>query len=283
MSKSVSNIQCLGGVYRITCLLDGRTYIGSTKHKFQTRWNRHKSELNSGKHGNQYLQNAWNKYGSNVFEFCIIEPIKKLSDLIPSEQKWMDLYQSYVRANGFNISTIAGRPEHNALTRAKISAKHKGRVITPEWRQNISKGGKGKLVSAETRARMSESFSKRKYSAEVKAQMSARRKGGKATEVAKKNMSIAQTGRKHTTETRLKIAASNRRRGISSSTKAKIGNSNASSWLLTTPKGDVITIQNLKQFCRENGLTATCMQRVAYGQATHHKQWQCQKVSNGIS
>ena len=35
--------------------------------------NRNKWKLNKNKHNNSYLQNAWNKYGSEIFNFIIIE------------------------------------------------------------------------------------------------------------------------------------------------------------------------------------------------------------------
>ena len=60
------------GIYCIENIMDGKKYIGQSKNIY-TRWYQHKLELNYNKHGNRYLQNAWNKYGENNFKFYIIE------------------------------------------------------------------------------------------------------------------------------------------------------------------------------------------------------------------
>ena len=60
------------GVYKITNMTNGKFYIGSSK-DVAKRWLQHQSDLNADKHGNPYLQNAWNKYGARNFKFEIIE------------------------------------------------------------------------------------------------------------------------------------------------------------------------------------------------------------------
>ena len=60
------------GVYKIINTVNGKIYVGSSK-DIQKRWYQHKSKLNENQHGNSYLQNAWNKYGSKSFSFEIIE------------------------------------------------------------------------------------------------------------------------------------------------------------------------------------------------------------------
>lgn len=60
------------GVYKITNIVNGKFYIGSSNN-VKNRWYQHKRKLNEGKHGNSYLQNAWNKYGDANFKFEIVE------------------------------------------------------------------------------------------------------------------------------------------------------------------------------------------------------------------
>lgn len=60
------------GVYKIINTVNGKFYIGSSKN-IKSRWKQHIDKLRENKHGNTYLQNAWNKYGEQSFWFEIIE------------------------------------------------------------------------------------------------------------------------------------------------------------------------------------------------------------------
>ena len=61
-------------IYQITNKINGKIYIGSTNN-LSKRWNNHRSKLRNGKHENDYLQQAWNKYGEDAFEFSIVEEV----------------------------------------------------------------------------------------------------------------------------------------------------------------------------------------------------------------
>lgn len=67
---------------------------------------------------------------------------------------------------------------HSPETRAKMSASHKRRKLSPEYRANIS-ALKGKKVSLETRAKMSAAKKGKKLSPEHCANISAAKKGKK--------------------------------------------------------------------------------------------------------
>jgi len=60
------------GVYCIENLITHKRYIGSST-KLYTRFKHHKYCLDAGRHANPHLQNAWNEYGDERFEFKIIE------------------------------------------------------------------------------------------------------------------------------------------------------------------------------------------------------------------
>lgn len=61
----------LCGVYEITCLGNGKRYIGSTRKSFQRRMTSHVILLRKNKHHNRNMQNSWNKYGERSFSFRI--------------------------------------------------------------------------------------------------------------------------------------------------------------------------------------------------------------------
>lgn len=49
-------------------------------------------------------------------------------------------------------------------------------------------------------------------------------------------------------------------------------------WLVTTPDGNTLHINNLAAFCRNNGLNNAHMSRVAQHALTSHKGYRCEKV-----
>ena len=91
------------GIYMIRCKINGKCYIGQSIN-IKRRWQRHKCDLKNRTHGNKELQEDWNIYGEDKFEFKIIQKCTKdeLSDL---EKKYIDEYKSY--KNGYN-KTIGG-------------------------------------------------------------------------------------------------------------------------------------------------------------------------------
>lgn len=60
------------GIYKIVNITNSKVYIGQSNN-IKKRWTEHRSALNNNRHVNVHLQNAWNKYGENNFEFVIIE------------------------------------------------------------------------------------------------------------------------------------------------------------------------------------------------------------------
>jgi group I intron endonuclease len=60
------------GVYKIANKENGKMYIGSA-FDIDKRFNLHKSCLRRNIHHSVYLQNSWNKYGEDCFEFSIME------------------------------------------------------------------------------------------------------------------------------------------------------------------------------------------------------------------
>jgi group I intron endonuclease len=53
------------------------------------RWNGHRRELRKRRHGNAYLQNAWNCYGESSFRFLVLG-FCKCHELDEREQYWIE-------------------------------------------------------------------------------------------------------------------------------------------------------------------------------------------------
>src|SRR4051812_4788236 len=90
------------GIYSITHVSSGRSYIGSARN-IERRWRAHKTRLKHNKHHSQYLQNAWNKYGQDAFSWMVIEQCDELV-LMQREQHYLN------HRPAFNVALFAGAP-----------------------------------------------------------------------------------------------------------------------------------------------------------------------------
>lgn len=79
--------------------VNDKSYVGQSIN-IENRWTHHKYELNNNKHINDYLQNAWNKYGEDNFSFIVIEECKE-SELNEKEIYYINKYNSM--NNGYNL------------------------------------------------------------------------------------------------------------------------------------------------------------------------------------
>ena len=94
------------GVYKIVNLINNKIYIGSTSQSFEKRFKQHYAELQKSNHKNGHLQAAWNKYGEEAFEFCIIEVCLQ-KDCLLKEQEYMDRLYCTDKQKGYNINPLA--------------------------------------------------------------------------------------------------------------------------------------------------------------------------------
>lgn len=97
----------ISGVYKIENIINGKLYIGSSINIYK-RWGEHKRLLRINKHHSYKLQNAWNKYGKNNFKFEIIKVFNgKIDELRKLEQYYLDLFNSFDLAFGYNVNNNA--------------------------------------------------------------------------------------------------------------------------------------------------------------------------------
>jgi len=98
----------IAGVYKITNIINNKVYIGESLDIYR-RWEEHIEYLNNNKHHSYKLQNDYNTYGLDSFNFNIIEELKQ-SDvssykntmlLIYKENEYIKKYDSINM--GYNI------------------------------------------------------------------------------------------------------------------------------------------------------------------------------------
>lgn len=125
------------GIYMIKNTSNNKIYIGQSVNIYK-RWEKHKSDLNNNRHDNKHLQNAWNKYGEDCFDFSIIEECVE-NELNDREIYYIQLYYSYNNLYGYNM-TFGGD----------------GCVPTDEVRLKMSESAKNRPpISEETRKKHS--------------------------------------------------------------------------------------------------------------------------------
>ena len=169
-----SRIVC---IYKITCLINNRVYIGQTVH-YKQRISSHKSTLKQGVHDNKFLQKDYNKYGSSNFKYTILEECSS-SELLEKETYWINYYgginskSTYNMKDKYNISRELqivfkrlkqkpiskntreklrlcnlGRNNHNygkvqsKEVNLKRSLALKGRQFTPQHKQKLRQNNK---------------------------------------------------------------------------------------------------------------------------------------------
>lgn len=94
----------ISGVYKITNTLNGKCYVGSSKH-VPRRLYGHRQQLLAGRHHSPKLQRAWDKHGEQAFAFeTMLQCHEK--DMLFYEQRLMDGYSAV--SDGYNILPKAG-------------------------------------------------------------------------------------------------------------------------------------------------------------------------------
>lgn len=151
------------GVYLISNNVNGKCYVGSSIHLTQRR-KEHFSRLMHNKHENAHLQNAYNKYGREAFEFEILETLSIddniKENLLRREQFWIDNLKPE-----YNILLVAGSNlgyHHTEETKLKISKSTTGVKKSKEHAQHIREGQKGRILTEEHKQKLSKAAKNRK-------------------------------------------------------------------------------------------------------------------------
>ena len=93
----------IGYVYRITNIQTQKSYVGITE-DFERRKRKHIKELKNNAHHSPKLQNAWNYWGENNFEWTVREvQINQYDDLYDIEIEEIKKYNSY--NDGYNCNS----------------------------------------------------------------------------------------------------------------------------------------------------------------------------------
>lgn len=143
------------GIYKITNLVNGKVYIGQATQNFQKRYWLHRWKLRKNIHDNIHLQNAWNKYGEDNFEFSVVEVIDKCL-IDEREQHWIKHYKSIDKCYSIQDGGQPERlvdfvtPEGRKIVGEKNRQRMLGSKASEETKQKMSEARKGKYVKTKT-------------------------------------------------------------------------------------------------------------------------------------
>ena len=252
------------GVYMILNTLTDARYVGSAAISLSRRWGEHRCGLKNGKHRNAYLQNAWNKYGADAFQFVPLENTEP-ADAVAREQYWIDTF----KAQGiklYNIAPKAGSQlgyKHRPETIARFSATNRGKKRLPHVGAAIRERQLGKPKSEKDRLAMS------------------RGKVAQWPDAISPDGVVFKVGN---------MSAFCREHGLGISVMSKVLRGELPShlgwrlydggepapftgkvrewyipYIVTAPDGRAFETSNLEAFAREHGLDAKSLRRVAHG------------------
>ncbi len=222
------------GVYIIKNKITNDVYVGSSSN-LTSRWGQHKYTLRHKTSRNMLLQNAWDEYGEEAFEFKILALIPR-ELLLSIEQQLIDGLEP-----AYNITTEIGKfppswEEYKKTAKYKedVSSSMKKVWMNPKYRENYSIKRKGQ-PSNRKGAKLSDE--QRKYLSEIN-----------------KGENNPNWGKHRSKESRNKLA------------KTYPG--------AISPDGTIYSpIINLQEFCRIHNLDNGSMCRLMQGKCVSYKGW----------
>lgn len=115
MSENSKDIRRTSGIYLCRCVDNDRCYVGQSKDLYIRINHAHIPQLRGNRHGNNYMQHSWNKYGESSFEWEVLEycPVELLNE---REKYWIEKLNTQF-PNGFNLTTGGD----NLYSRSEVS------------------------------------------------------------------------------------------------------------------------------------------------------------------
>lgn len=209
------------GIYKITNLLNGKSYIGQSKN-IENRWRNHRWRYKYKEREHLFLYQAMRRYGIENFSFEVLEECNE-EDLDALEIKYIEQYRSF--PDGYNMTGGGNGHRGRPMTpegKAALLKALTGRPCSEETRRRISEAQKGKTLSKEQRAKISEFNKKRWEDPEYRAKMHAVRMAYRPTEETRRKIGASHKGRKLSEQHRRRLIEANTGRVFSEEHREKL-------------------------------------------------------------
>jgi len=221
----------ISGIYCIKNKINNKIYIGSSKDIYD-RWSHHKIYLRKNQHYNNHLQNSWNIYREENFNFLILQECTE-DNLTECEQDWINKFDACNPKNGYNKRIIAQNNsglKHTEETKRKIGEAGKGRKHTEITKQKIGNANRGKKHSLESIEKSRLGNIGRKHSSETKLKMSQKHKNKIVKQETREKLRQATLGKKPSEQTKQKMSQYRLGKKLSEETKQKMRESSRKRW-----------------------------------------------------
>lgn len=163
-------------IYCHTNKANGKKYFGITSTSPKRRW-----AAGHGYQSSRHFNFAIQKYGWDGFEHEIIADNLTKEQACEMEREYIAKFNTTDDRYGYNMSdggeSGAAGTKQSEETRAKKSAKLKGRQFSEEHRRKLSEKAKGRVFSEQTLKKMSDAKKGKRLSAEHRRRISEANKG----------------------------------------------------------------------------------------------------------
>lgn len=159
----------------------------------------------------------------------------------------------------FTIKEVQQCKSQEDLDEAELEWRNKLKAWSPNG-YNLKAGNGRGSVSVETRIKIGLANKGKKRSEETRKKLSESHRGIKLSQAAKDKLSEFNKGKKLSEEHKKSIAAAV-----------------AKDYVLVDPNGDIITINNMKAFCEENGYSKSKMSELVNGKRLIYRGWTVRK------
>jgi len=204
----------ISGIYQIKFKLSDNIYIGSAVN-LRVRKANHIHHLRKGTHHNSHLQNVWNKYGEENYEFQILITCHP-EMCIWYEQQFLDQWKPEYNINPTAGSQLGVKRSEKSRQKMSISAKNRPpisdetrkkigeitRNFSKETLEKIRQTRIGHPVSEGTKKKIGDSNRGKVRSESVIEKM--RQIGRNQSEVDKQRLRTINIGRKDSLESKLR-------------------------------------------------------------------------------
>jgi group I intron endonuclease len=182
-----NNKNVYGIIYKVTCDINGKVYIGQTTKTLYMRKAQHKCRL---KYNDKrtIFSCALIDEGFENFTWEIVAVANNQDELDRKEEYYIKKYKSNDLKFGYNDRGGGTYFKMSLLQKQKLSLAHKGKIVGDSTRQKLRIASTG-----------------RKHTNETKRKISVGHKGKKLTEEHKQKLSVAKRGKKLTEETKKKL------------------------------------------------------------------------------
>jgi len=180
-------------IYKIRNMVNGKFYVGSAQDT-RSRFRQHRRLLRKGTHHCKHLQNAWNKYGEELFKFEVIERVGCVDGLEAAEDAWLSKH--FGKPYCYNSGRSAKAPWRGC---APEDHPNHGRLLSDDRKQVLREAAKRQWETSDPRTG-------RKHSEETKIKISEKltglhagenhyRYGQRVSDDVRAKISAAQKGR----------------------------------------------------------------------------------------